>query len=201
MKYGADDNITECLRRIQGGSNAEQAANELWSVVHDELRKLARVRLRGQSDGGTLQATALVHEAYLRLVRHDPGHGDTPSEWKDRVHFFAVAATAMRQILSNHVRDKRADKRQVPSGSRVTLAIVSDTESASQIDLMALHDALTQLSELDPTLARVVELRFFAGMSFGEIAHVMDVSERTVERHWRTARAWLSGRLRETQEP
>ncbi len=189
--------VTEYLRLVRAGGDAE-AANDLWSVVHDELRVLARTCLRGSGGDQTLQATALVHEAYLRLVKVDDDA--ERGGWHDRVHFFAVAAKAMRQILSNQVRSKRAGKRD-PGGARVTLAMVAASDTPIRIDIIALNDALAELSTLDERLAEVVELRFFAGMAFDEIAHVLGVSDRTVERYWRTARAWLSGRLRELEQP
>ena len=193
MKSSPDpDPVTECLARMRGGME-DDAAETLLSLVYDELRSLARSHLGRRRNQETLQATALVHEAYLRLVKHDA------VGWESRAHFFAVAAKAIRQVLSNHVRGKRTKKRSA-DGVRVTLAVAEDAGSTTAIDVLSLNEALAELAEFDERQAQVVELRFFAGMSFAEIAHVQQVSERTAERDWRMARAWLSKRLRELDE-
>jgi RNA polymerase sigma factor (TIGR02999 family) len=178
--------VTVVLRRVADGHPS--ATHELLPLVYDELRRLAQNNLAQQSPGHTLQATALVHEAYLRLVGRDD------VAWQSRAHFFAVAAKAMRQILSNHARDKRAQKR---SGDRlrVTLNEAVAESGSNDWDLLELHDALEKLTELDPLQSQLVELRFFAGMTVEEIALVMNSSPATIKREWRAARAWLNAEL------
>ena len=186
MSVAEREQVTRILGRVAEGDSA--AAGELLPLVYDELRRLAQSHLRQQPAGHTLQATALVHEAYLKLA-------STPNAaWQSRAHFLAVAATAMRQILSNHARDKRADKRG-GARFRVTLAEGQVEESAPDFDPLELDDVLTRLAGLDRVQSRVVELRFFSGMSVEEIAHVMEISPATVKREWRAARAWLNAEL------
>jgi RNA polymerase sigma factor (TIGR02999 family) len=159
-------------------------------LVYDELRKLAADRLRQERAGQTLQATALVHEAYLRLV------GDDASKpWDGRGHFFAAAAEAMRRILVNRARDKGRIKRG-GRRERVPLDLGTVCDVAPDEDLIALDAALDDLERHDPTCARLVSLRFFAGMGQGEAAEAMGLSRRTADRHWAYARAWLYERLR-----
>ncbi|MBK8914898.1 MAG: sigma-70 family RNA polymerase sigma factor [Phycisphaerales bacterium] len=179
--------VTLVLDRVARGEGS--AAAELLPLVYEELRRLAQGQLRGQSPGHTLQATALVHEAYLKMVAH------AESGWQNRAHFLAVAATAMRQILMNHARDKRADKRGGGARVRVTLAEGQAAEDIPDFDPLELDDVLTRLAGLDRVQSRVVELRFFAGLSVEEIAHVMEISPATVKREWRAARAWLNAEL------
>jgi RNA polymerase sigma factor (TIGR02999 family) len=140
--------------------------------------------LAGQNAGHTLQSTALVHEAYLRLIDH------TSVRWDDRVHFFAVSAQLMRRILVDHARMKLAKKR---GGDCVTLLLSEDMAVAKQreVDLMVLDEALNRLAALDPRQSRLVELRFFAGLSIEETSQVMEISPATVKREWATARLWL----------
>ncbi len=176
--------VTEILARARRGEQAAQA--ELLPAVYGELRALAASYFRGRG-GQTLQPTALVHEAYLRLVRHDAG------EIHDRSHFMAVAATAMRQILTDRARRRQALKRGGPERERVTLSQVPSFESP--IDLVALDDLLAKLEALDARLARLVELRFFAGMTEEETAEAMGLSRRTVQKDWRKAKAWLAAEL------
>jgi RNA polymerase sigma-70 factor (ECF subfamily) len=155
-------------------------AAEWLPKVYGELRALAASYFRGRDS--TLQPTALVHEAFLRLVK--PG-----AEIKDRGHFFAVAATAMRQILTDRARRRRAQKRGGPDRERVTLSGIPAFESP--IDLVVLDDLLGRLAALDERQARLVELRFFAGLTEDEAAEALGVSLRTVQKDWRKARAWL----------
>ena len=157
---------------------------DLLPKVYGELRALAASYFRGR-DGGTLQPTALVHEAFLRLLKG--------TEIKDRGHFFAVAATAMRQILTDRARRRRALKRGGAERERVTLSGLAVFESP--IDLLALDDLLTRLTALDERQARLVELRFFAGMTEDEAAESLGVSLRTVQKEWREAKAWLLAEL------
>lgn len=181
------EQVTLVLGRMAQGDSA--AAGELLPLVYDELRRLAQSHLNQQKAGHTLQATALVHEVYLKLAS-SPSAG-----WQDRAHFLAVAATAMRQILCNHARDKRAEKRG-GARVRVTLAEGQVAEDSQDFDPLELDDVLSKLAALDNVQSRVVELRFFSGMSVEEIAHVMEISPATVKREWRAARAWLNAELR-----
>jgi RNA polymerase sigma factor (TIGR02999 family) len=181
---------TLLLRRLNEGDR--DAAAELLPMIYDELKRLAGRYMQGEAPGHTLQTTALVHEAYLRLI-------DIPDAgWQNRGHFFGVAATAMRHVLVDHARAKNAEKR---GGGRpkVSLeeALVLYEERA--VDLIALDEALVQLEAMDPQLARIVDLRFFGGLSNEEVAEILETSLRTVERGWPTARAWLRNRLAETE--
>jgi RNA polymerase sigma factor (TIGR02999 family) len=165
--------------------------DELLPLLYGELRRQAARHLRNQPAGHTLQATALVHEVYLRLV-------DRPNaDWQSRAHFFGVAARAMRSILVDHARARRAAKRggeprQLTLGAADALG---EHAPESEVDVLALDEALARLAELDPRQAQVVELRYFAGASIEETAHVLGVSHATVEREWRTARLWLRREL------
>ncbi len=177
---------TVCLSELAAGD--ARAADELFGLVYAELRSLAGSYLRG---GGpqTLQPTALVHEAYLRMIDSDGGAG-----WSSRAHFLGVAAKAMRSVLVDHVRAKRAHKRGGEL-ARVPLDELVEQLEQTGSDLVSLDDALSSLAELDPQLAKLVELRFFGGLSIDETAKVLGVSTATVERSWRTARLWLRARL------
>jgi RNA polymerase sigma factor (TIGR02999 family) len=178
--------VTDLLLSWRQGNAA--ALDRLIPMVYDELRRVARRRLRGESPGHALQSTALVHEVYLRLVDLDR------MTVTSRTHFFALAATLMRQILVDHVRRQHADKR----GGRVTFVSVDDVSpivQPSSVDVLALDEALGALSSIDDRQCRVVELRFFAGLSIDEAAEVLGVSAATVEREWALAKAWLYRRL------
>ncbi len=179
---------TVSLRELAAGD--ARAGDELFGLVYAELRSLAGSYLRG---GGpqTLQPTALVHEAYLRMIDSDGGSG-----WSSRAHFVGVAAKAMRSVLVDHVRAKRAHKRGGEL-ARVPLDELVEQLEQSGSDLVSLDDALSALADLDPQLAKLVELRFFGGLSIDETAKVLGVSTATVERSWRTARLWLRARLGE----
>ena len=174
--------ITALLTQLQAGNR--DAESKLVPLVYDELRRLAGRYMRRERFDHTLQPTALVHEAYLRLI------GRRNVQWQNRSHFFGVAAQMMRRILVDHARTKKAEKRggnepKIPLNESFAF---TDEKSA---DLLALDEALTRLSQRDPRQAKVVELRFFAGMSEEETAEVLDVSTRTVKRDWTSARAWL----------
>jgi RNA polymerase sigma-70 factor (ECF subfamily) len=185
-----EDRRSAILRLTQGASRGDAAAAaDLLPLVYDELRAIAASMLRGERAGHTLQPTALVNEAYLKIA------GGTP--WEGRQHFQAVAAIAMRQILVNHARERAARKRGGGDWKRVTLSDVAEqAEHASrEIDLLALDEALIELERLDLTQARIVEMRYFAGLSNADVAAFLNVSERTVMREWRMARAWLSTKL------
>ena len=177
-----DPGVTRLLRRARGGD--ETALAELMSTVYDELRVIARRQLRGRGGGQTIQTTALVHEAFIKLSKNNE------PEWVDRCHFFAVAATAMRQILVDHAR-RRASAKRGGNWSRIDFEKVQlDVEEQTEL-LIEIDDALEKLSRVDARMTRVVECRFFAGMSDEETALALDVSERTVRRAWVKARAWL----------
>jgi RNA polymerase sigma-70 factor (ECF subfamily) len=175
--------VTLLLKQLSNGN--QEVLAELIPLVYDELRRLAAYHLRQERSNHTLQATALVHEAYLRLV--DQRHVD----WKNRSHFFGVAAHLMRRILLMHARKHHAAKRG-GSAQKISLdeAIVFTREQSAE--LVALDELLTQLTALDPQQARVVELRFFGGLSVEETAHLMDISTATVKRDWAMAKAWLA---------
>jgi len=174
--------VTELLHRWSSGDAA--ARESLVPLVYDELRRLARYYLASQRSDHTLQSTAIVHEAYLRLAGRDDVH------WQNRSHFFAVAAQLMRRILVDHARKRNAAKR---GGPNLTLLVeeVADPSSKQEMDLVALDDALKALATLDERQSRIVELRFFGGLSIEDTARVLEVSPATVKREWSTARAWL----------
>lgn len=174
--------ITSLVERATAGE--EQALSELLPVVYQELRKLSRKYLRREHNPQTLQTTALVHEAYLRLL------GDRNLQWKNRAHFLAIAARSMRQILVERARARHAQKR---GGVRraVTLEDRMLSHNQNSVDLLELDEALKALAALDPKQAEVVELRFFAGLTVEETAEVMGISPATVKRWWALSRAWL----------
>jgi len=180
--------VTRILSAFEQGD--PHAAEELLPVVYEELRKLASHKLNNEKPGQTLQATALVHEAYLRLVGAQQGQ-----HWDSRGHFFAAAAEAMRRILLNRARDKKRLKRG-GDRRRINLDEIEDAFDASDEQLIALNEALDQLAKDDPTSAQVVKLRFFAGLSLREAATALGMAHRTAERQWAYARAWLYDRLR-----
>ncbi len=180
------NDVTQVLAALHAGDAG--AHDRLLGVVYDELRSLARGYLNRQKPGHTLEPTGLVHEAFIRLV-----HQEEPS-YENRVHFFAVAAKAMRQLLIDHARRKQAEKRG-GGWDRVTLSGLK-SDGASEIDLLDLDHALTELGDLDPQQCRIVELRFFGGLTIEETAEEVGVSTSTVEREWRAAKAWLSSRLK-----
>ncbi len=153
-------------------------------LVYEELRKLARHYLRQERPDHTLQSTALVHEAFMRLV------GQKPPDWQSRAHFYGVAARLMRQILVDHARSSRAAKR---GGDSIKLTVREGLFGAKKadFDIVALDEALTSLSQLSPLQGQIVELRFFSGLSIEETAEVTGISPATVKRHWTAARAWL----------
>lgn len=178
--------VTQILRQLDL-SDPEQA-EELLAVVYDELRSLAGRQLRGERPDHTLQPTALVHEAYLRLVDADD------IGWQSRGHFFGTAARAMRQILVDHARRRSADKRG-GDRERVTLDSGIPDDAAIAADVLDLHTALEKLALHDAELARLVELRFFAGLTLDETADATGVSRRKVAKDWSVARLWLQREL------
>jgi len=174
--------LTVIFKRIDAGDS--HAANELLPLVYEELRKLAAQRMARENPGQTLQATALVHEAWLRLG------GDEQPAWRNRAHFFAAAAEAMRRILIDNARRKNY-LRHGGGAERVNLDGLELAASMDDEQVLALNDALDRLAEHDAQKAEVVKLRFFVGLTNEEAAKVLGVSEPTVKRHWAYARAWL----------
>lgn len=181
--------VTHILNRIEAGDRA--AAAQLLPMVYAELRKLAASRLSSEKPGQTLQATALVHEAYLRLV-----DGNQAQNWNGRGHFFAAAAKAMRRILVERARHKKSLKRGGDLQQQ-KLSLDQLLEPTKSVDLLALDQALDALAQSNPEAAKVVELRYFAGMSAAETAAALGVSDRTAQRYWVYAKAWL---LQELQD-
>lgn len=183
---GDRSRVTQLLRGWSSGDHA--ALERLLPIVYDELRRLARREMRREDAAHTLQSTALVNELYLRLVNQ------RRASWENRAHFFAVAAQLMRRILVDHARGRAAAKRGGKS-PHLSLSDAADLGSAPAFDVLAIDRALTRLAELDPDHARIVELRFFSGLSVDEIGHVLGRSPRTIDREWRLAKAWLYGQL------
>src|SRR5262245_9524879 len=186
IERSALHDVTDLLLSWRQGDAA--ALDRLVPLVYDELRRVARRHLRGESPGHALQATALVHEVYLRLVDLDR------MTLTSRAHFFGVAATLMRQILVDHARRQRADKR----GGGVTVLSLDEAVPVawtSSVDVLALDQALGALASIDDRQCRVVELRFFAGLTIDEAATALGMSPATVEREWAMAKAWLFRRL------
>jgi RNA polymerase sigma factor (TIGR02999 family) len=197
LRIQASDPMTTSLevsQLLRAWSNGEtSAADRLMPLVYEELRHIARRQMRRQRAGHTLQTTALIHEAYVRLV------GESDVHWQNRAHFFGVAAKAMRHILVDHARSRHAAKRG-GAAQRVTLdeaAVIS----AQPAELVALDDALRSLAGLDPRKGQVVELKYFGGLTVDEIAKVLRVSPETVARDWRLARAWLLRELSKDRQP
>jgi RNA polymerase sigma factor (TIGR02999 family) len=174
--------ITQLLNDWQAGS--EQALNALTPLVYNELRRLAQSYLSRERAGHTLQGTALVHEAYLRLVDQRHVH------WRNRNHFFALAAELIRRILVDHARAKRAEKRGGDQG-KLSLEEGFDAPAPAGVDLVALDDALQLLARTDPQQSQIVELRYFAGLKIDETAEVLNISPATVKRDWVLAKAFL----------
>ena len=169
-------------------------AKKLMPLVYDELRELAARDLRAERRGHTLQPTALVHEAFMRLIDQDR------VDWKGRTHFYAVGAQAMHRILIDHARARGRGKRG-GDWQRVVLDEAQTPEDLRNIDLVALNDVLETLAALDPQQARIVELRFFGGLTVEEVAHVLEVSKRKVEGDWTHAKAWLRNALNPESRP
>jgi RNA polymerase sigma factor (TIGR02999 family) len=185
--------VTRILDAIERG--VPQSAKQLLPLVYDELRRLAAQKLSGEKPGQTLDATALVHEAYLRLVGPDADR-----VWHGRSHFFAAAAEAMRRILVENARRKRRLKHG-GEWARRPLDYVDPAAPEASEDLLALDEALSQLAAKDPIKAKLVELRSFAGLTLDEAATVLGISPSTADRHWAYARAWLYRRIRGVSGP
>ena len=184
-KLVADEVHSDVSRLLQHWRDGDRSAlDALLPLVYKELRRLARFQLRQERPNHTLQSAALVNEAYLRLV------GLNAPKWESRTHFFAIAAQLMRQILVDYARRHRAAKRGADV-RRVSVSDAAATPQTTDCDVLALDEALHSLANIDPRQSRVVELRFFAGLSLDEIAKVLDVGPATVQRDWTAARAWL----------
>lgn len=184
--------VTRLLLEASGGNR--EALDQLFPLIYDELRKIGRDRLKGERASHTLNATALVHEAYLTLIQQDR------VEWQSRTHFFAVASTAMRRILISYARARLSQKRgegvEHVSLDQITESVGTGLFSEDEASgLLAVDDALEELATFNPRGAEVVEYRFFGGLTHGEIATVTGVSEVTVRRRWTAARAWLRSRI------
>jgi RNA polymerase sigma factor (TIGR02999 family) len=183
--------VTRLIAAIEGGDS--RAAEQLLPLVYDELRRLATQRLAREQPGLTLQATALVHEAYLRLL------GSNGGVWAGKAHFFAAAAEAMRRILIDNAR-RKATGRHGGQTSRRDITLVDVAAPAPSEDLLALDEALSRLEAEDPAKANVVKLRYFAGLTEDEVAQALGVSRATIQRHWRFAKAWLFSELQGRRE-
>jgi RNA polymerase sigma factor (TIGR02999 family) len=179
--------VTRILSAIEQGT--PHAAEQLLPLVYDELRRLAAQKLAQEAPGQTLEPTALVHEAWLRLV-----DAEQVQRWDSRGHFFAAAAEAMRRILINRARDKKRDKRG-GGWRRVDLDRLAVVDDAGDEDLLALDAALEELAGENPTCAELIKLRFFAGLTLGEAADALGLARRTADRTWAYGRAWLYDRL------
>lgn len=181
--------VTRLLQELEGGSN--EAADALVPLVYDELHQMAVHYMRRERDDHTLQPTALVHDAYMRLV-DQRGAG-----WQNRAHFFGIASRAMRRILVDHARKKRSAKRD--GGQRITLDASVAVQPEASVDILALDEALVRLAALDPRQARVVELRFFGGLSVEETAKLLGISRATANRDWTFARTFLQREIERGQ--
>jgi RNA polymerase sigma factor (TIGR02999 family) len=191
MSDTAAGRVTAVLRAVQGGDR--EAAGQLLALVYGELRTLAQARMARLPPGQTLQPTALVHEAYLRLL------GKSDLHLESRKHFFFAAARAMRDILVEQARRKLGPRRG--GRRRVELNDAAAVYGPPPDDVLALNEALTELEKEDPLKAQLVSLRYFSGMSMGEAAQVLGVSERTLHRHWTFVKAWLKSRLGPPADP
>jgi RNA polymerase sigma factor (TIGR02999 family) len=189
------DAVTKVLNAIEQGD--PQAASQLLPLVYDELRRLAAARIAGEDAGHTLQPTALVHEAYLKLVGTDPQH-----PWNGRVHFFAAAAEAMRRILIDHARKKHRLRR----GGGMKRLDLENIDNFAQVaesgadEILALDEALAQLTSVAPRKAELVRLRYFAGLTLEQAAELLGISRATADRDWAFARAWLYDAMTRSRE-
>lgn len=169
----------------------EESLRRLIPLVYNELRRVAHNRLRRERPDHTLQTTALVHEAYVCLMKQEP------MDFENRAHFFGVCANLMREILVQYARRRKAAKRD--AGYKLTLDGAIALAQSQSVDLVALDDAMNELAKLDPQQSRIVELRFFAGLSIEETAQILGISPATVKRHWTTARVWLHDQIRRAE--
>lgn len=178
--------VTSLLKEISDGTVS--APERLLPLVYDELRKLAQSYMQNERPDHTLQATALVHDAYIRLVDWEN------VSWQNRAHFFSVAAQVMRNILVNHAVKRKTQKRDF--GQRIELTEEISFTGSGEVDLIELNEALESLEAFEPTQAEIVELRFFGGLNIDETAHVLKISPATVKREWAIAKTWLYRRLK-----
>ncbi len=183
----SSEGITQLLVRWSGGD--ETALEKLMPLVESELRRLAGNYLRRERPGHTLQPTALVNEAYLRLI------DQRDAKWQNRAHFYGIAAKLMRRILVDHARVKYAEKRGGADQQRLSITSAEGLSATPDLDILALHEALEELARLDPQQEQIVELKFFGGLSIDEVAEVLSIGHATVERDWKMARAWLRLKL------
>ena len=182
--------ITEMLSEIRGGGRG--AIDDLLPVVYSELRRLANKHLSSERSDHTLQPTALVHEAYIRLI------GQKEIEWQDRAHFFGVASRLMREILIEHARHRNRIKRGGSGQTQISLDKAVKFGTNQPLDVLAVNEALNKLEALDPMQARIVELKFFGGLTIDEVAEVTQLSSATIKREWATARLFLGKILFQT---
>jgi RNA polymerase sigma factor (TIGR02999 family) len=186
MSDNASGEVTRILQEIRRRpGESREATDRLFAILYDELHKIAESLMRGERHGHTLQPTALVNEAYLKLL------GATDQNWENRAHFLRTGARAMRQVLVDYARKRAAAKR----GGEFTRVTLHDNFAGGrrpEIEILALHEILNRLSALDERMGRVVEMRVFAGMKMAEIAHTLSVSKRTADNDWSFARRWLS---------
>jgi RNA polymerase sigma-70 factor (ECF subfamily) len=180
---GSGGDVTLLLAQLREGN--QQAADQLVPLVYDELRRIAGAYIGRERLGHTLQATALVHEAYMRLA------GGQPVDWQNRAHFYAIAANTMRQVLLDYARRRHAGKRGGADARKVDLDAELLIGSDTLDDVIVIDEVLERLARIDPRQSRLIELRFFAGLSVEESAEVMGVSTVTIKREWRSAKAWL----------
>jgi RNA polymerase sigma factor (TIGR02999 family) len=184
------EGVTRLFNEWQNGD--QQALDSLIPLVYQELRTIAGRYLSRESSGHTLQSTALVHEAYFKLI------GQRRVRWQNRAHFFGIAAQMMRRILIDHARHQSRDKRGGPAPTLSLDDAVATAGMETDVDLLALDEALTSLARIDPRGARIIELRFFSGLTLEETAEVVGISAGTVKRDWSAARAWLYREMRQT---
>lgn len=180
--------VTELLIDLSSGN--ERAADEFLPIVYDELKRIARYYMSRERASHTLQATALVHETYLKLI------DQKKVDWQNRAHFFGLAAEIMRRILVNHARDRKAEKRGGEL-QQVSLSVAVNEFQQKEVDILVLNESLEELAKFDERKAKVVELKFFGGLTTKEICEVLKVSDATVEREWTFAKAWLYSRMRD----
>jgi RNA polymerase sigma factor (TIGR02999 family) len=181
-----ESDVTRILKALKAGR--DEATDELLPIVYNELRELATRKLRNESSGNTLQPTALVHEAYLRLI------GSDDDDWENRAHFFGAAAEAMRRILIDRARAKKSQKKG-GDAKHVSLDGLTDISSKKADELIALDEALNELAEIDSVKADLVKLRYFVGLNMEEAAGALSISIRTAERSWAYSRAWLQRQM------
>jgi RNA polymerase sigma factor (TIGR02999 family) len=188
------DSASQVTHLLEAWRKGDQTAlQKLMPLVYDELRRIARQHMGRERSGHTLQTTALVNEAYLKVAKHQE------IEWNDRIHFFAIAAQMMRQLLVDHARRRKRDKR----GGDVSLLSLNEEQAVSPeqgIDVLALHFALERLATMDPRKAQIVELRYFGGLNIEETAEALGIAPVTVKREWSRAKAWLFGELKAGEE-